>query len=448
MAWSKPGVEIEEQRLLKIPQSYPRHQATEQNSNTKKILSEIERINIEFGYLKKEPQVSPRIDLESYFYPRPAYHPTHQRYNNGMVLPPKIRQLSMDDESSQFNPFNTQTFYYPTPYLQVPYAEAAQPFQRVDKSQKFGPSSAAMTSGNVENDFLDFAPQYDPNRMQGKLVRDFIQEKALVQAVKKIVSEIKDNNKSQQLDTAVIINKIEEESRTSHKQHHHHRGHTSTQNHVTKKHKTKPDDGEDSIVIYAQPVKENLVTVTPQLVATTPQLVTTSPQSTTIQGKFFTRPKPKPLTNITANLLYKTTESPPPVVSNIEPSAEKEEAPLGKGPFSSFLNSQKEQVLEALREGGIIIQRLRVKEGGIAIAGPGGVATAGSGGTAIVGPGGIALTHPRSLAIAGPGAKVIAVPENVDLARLALRSNARQLPIEGEVVATGPIIYYNPPTTT
>jgi len=62
---------------------------------------------------------------------------------------------------------------------------------------------------------------------------------------------------------------------------------------------------------------------------------------------------------------------------------------------------------QALREGGIIIQRLKVRKGGIAIAGPGGVATAGSGGTAIVGPGGYALTHPRSLTIAGPGAKGI-----------------------------------------
>lgn len=76
------------------------------------------------------------------------------------------------------------------------------------------------------------------------------------------------------------------------------------------------------------------------------------------------------------------------------------------------------------------------------------MATAGSGGTAIVGPGGIALTHPRSLAIAGPGAKVIAVPESVDLQKLALRANARQLPIEGVVVATGPVIYYNPDPAT
>lgn len=413
-------------------------------------MNEIERINIEFGYLKKEPQISPRIDLESYFYPRPAYHPIHQRYNNGMVLPPTIRQLNIDDESSQFNPFNVQTYYYPTPYLQVPYAEAAPLFQRNDKSQRMESSSTAMTAGNVENDFLDYAPQYDPNRMQGKLVRDFNQERALVQAVRKIVNEIKENNKSQQLDTAVIINKIEEESRTSQKKlHHHHRGHSSSQSQATKKHKPKPDEDEDSIVINAQFTKENLVTVTPQLVATTPQLISSAPQSTTIQGKFFTRTKPstaKPQTSTQGNSLYKTTESPLSTVGNSEAVTVEDESGSGKGPFSNFLNNQKEQVLEALREGGIIIQRLRVKEGGIAIAGPGGVATAGSGGTAIVGPGGIALTHPRSLAIAGPGAKVVAVPENVDLERLALRSNARQIPIEGEVVATGPIIYYNPPS--
>ncbi|KAH8235073.1 hypothetical protein KR032_008359, partial [Drosophila birchii] len=105
---------------------------------------------------------------------------------------------------------------------------------------------------------------------------------------------------------------------------------------------------------------------------------------------------------------------------------------------------------QALREGGIIIQRLKVRKGGIAIAGPGGVATAGSGGTAIVGPGGYALTHPRSLTIAGPGAKVISIPANVDLKDALARTDleARSFPLEGKVVATGPTVYYAPPTTT
>lgn len=64
-----------------------------------------------------------------------------------------------------------------------------------------------------------------------------------------------------------------------------------------------------------------------------------------------------------------------------------------KSPFG-FVFGPKQQ-LQTFKEGGLIIQRLRVRHGGIAIAGPGGVATAGSGGTAIVGPNGIAFTHPR-----------------------------------------------------
>ncbi|XP_030570164.1 uncharacterized protein LOC115769486 [Drosophila novamexicana] len=105
---------------------------------------------------------------------------------------------------------------------------------------------------------------------------------------------------------------------------------------------------------------------------------------------------------------------------------------------------------QALREGGIIIQRLKVRKGGIAIAGPGGVATAGSGGTAIVGPGGYALTHPRSLTIAGPGAKVISIPADVDLKDALQRTDveAKSFPREGKVVATGPTVYYAPPTGT
>lgn len=98
---------------------------------------------------------------------------------------------------------------------------------------------------------------------------------------------------------------------------------------------------------------------------------------------------------------------------------------------------------ETLREGGIIIQRLKVRRGGIAIAGPGGIATAGSGGTAIVGPGGFALTHPKSLTIAGPGAKILSYPTETDLKEVLLNSNTDELLTNGKIVATGPAIYYN-----
>lgn len=120
--------------------------------------------------------------------------------------------------------------------------------------------------------------------------------------------------------------------------------------------------------------------------------------------------------------------------------------PAEKKLFGQPIAQMQETQKEAIRQGGIIIQKLKVRKGGIAIAGPGGVATAGSGGTAIVGPGGYALTHPRSLTIAGPGAKVIAIPPEVDLQDALTRIDlkTKSLPREGRIVATGPTIYYAP----
>lgn len=330
---------IQQQHLINVPQNHARHKGADQNVETQRILNEIQRINVNFGYIKQEPQTAPRIDLESYFYPHPAYHPIHQRYNNGVTLPPTIRQLNVEKDSSQSHPFNTQTYYYPTPYLQVPYAETAQLFQRTDKSENFRSSSKGMTGSGVENDLIEYAPQH--GGVNRKLVRDYNQERELVQAVKKIVNEIKETNKSQPLDIAVIINKITDESRANHKK-----------QHQKKLFGMKAED-DDSVVINA---KE--------------KLSVTTLQPTTVNSKtFFSRPKPVKANTGSTNL--KTKES-PQVIANEAPEVDSP-VPLAsvKGPFSNFVNSQKEQVVEALRHGGIIIQRLRVREGGIAIAGPG-----------------------------------------------------------------------------
>ncbi|RZC37932.1 uncharacterized protein BDFB_001422 [Asbolus verrucosus] len=72
---------------------------------------------------------------------------------------------------------------------------------------------------------------------------------------------------------------------------------------------------------------------------------------------------------------------------------------------------------------GIFIHKIKVRKGGVAIAGPGGIATAGSGGTAIVGPNGFAYTHPDSLAIAGSGTKVVAVEPTINLTELINNHN-------------------------
>lgn len=97
---------------------------------------------------------------------------------------------------------------------------------------------------------------------------------------------------------------------------------------------------------------------------------------------------------------------------------------------------------------GIFIQKLKVRKGGVAIAGPGGIATAGSGGTAIVGPNGVAYTHPDGLAIAGSGTKVVAVDPSIDLNEViknTVLNGTRHVPNTrvGKVVAVGPVVYYN-----
>lgn len=104
---------------------------------------------------------------------------------------------------------------------------------------------------------------------------------------------------------------------------------------------------------------------------------------------------------------------------------------------------------------GFFINRLKVRRGGVAIAGPGGVATAGRGGTAVVGPGGLAYTQPGGIAVAGPAARVVALSQDSDLSSIVSRLQQQsatdgsiprllQAIPEGKVVATGPIIYYHP----
>nr|XP_024215971.1 uncharacterized protein LOC106680242 isoform X1 [Halyomorpha halys] len=84
-----------------------------------------------------------------------------------------------------------------------------------------------------------------------------------------------------------------------------------------------------------------------------------------------------------------------------------------------------------IREGPHIV-KLKVRRGGVAIAGPGGVATAGSGGTAIVGPGGTAYTTPDGTAVVGPGGRLVQLtPSSVVRGRS-----------EERLIATGPLIYY------
>ncbi|XP_056635979.1 uncharacterized protein LOC130444726 [Diorhabda sublineata] len=149
----------------------------------------------------------------------------------------------------------------------------------------------------------------------------------------------------------------------------------------------------------------------------------------------------KPLT-VVRNPLPKSTTSPPAHESDelVDESEEDKSEEI-------ISNDNNKKLFSRDNTGsGVFIHKLKVRKGGVAIAGPGGIATAGSGGTAIVGPGGVAYTQPDSLAIAGSGTKVIAVDPKVNLGDLVNNStNKTGFPNSriGKVVAVGPVVYYN-----
>ncbi|RZF45588.1 hypothetical protein LSTR_LSTR016573 [Laodelphax striatellus] len=97
------------------------------------------------------------------------------------------------------------------------------------------------------------------------------------------------------------------------------------------------------------------------------------------------------------------------------------------------------------------IRRMKVRRGGVAIAGPGGIATAGSGGTAIVGPGGTAYTKEDGTAIVGPGGRLVHVPEFPPMKFFNQpigEGRTFQDPPGSKLIAMGPVIYYNPRSTS
>lgn len=172
------------------------------------------------------------------------------------------------------------------------------------------------------------------------------------------------------------------------------------------------------------------------------------------------------------SLLPSRHRAPKPIIPQKEDLTSDEEGD-GKGIF----NRQRPLVLPqgpVKNSPAFYIHRLRVREGGLAIAGPGGIATAGRGGTAIVGPDGVAYATREGTAIAGPGASVVSLSDGSNLNKLAEElsrkdinvtqnenptskylegeyvstgegRNSRKIfiPTGGKLVAKGPVIYHN-----
>lgn len=353
--------------------------AKSQSMDTQRILSEINRINVDLGYIKN-PDNQRSNSVESYFYPRPAYSPLHEKYNNGVPLSPSIRNNIVFETMP--NMAARQIIHEHSVLL----PDLEKNLQLIKDRMANITVNVVPVMGTVDSDVttvVEYAPAFLAYL-----------EKIRKSKEKRVKHKDSDGNESEK---SVVL----------------------------------PDTNK---LIAEDFIMKNLTFMVPESLESRSS---SRIKNATQQIKLFFKPAKE------------TKKSDPPIITTVSPpevefSAEEGEEESDKAPFGSLFNREKETTLEAMKKGGVIIKRLRVRNGGIAIAGPGGVATAGSGGTAIVGPGGIALTHPRSLAIVGPGAKVVAVPQSTDLGKLALESTGRKFADTlGVVVATGPVIYYN-----
>ncbi|XP_058836333.1 uncharacterized protein LOC131692934 [Topomyia yanbarensis] len=395
------------------------------------------------GYKKKQDVAFPRTQgyNEGYFYPRPVYQPLNLRTtaNPG----PLFKQFNGQELTA--DPFQAQSYYYPAPYLHLPMPDVPRSFQqlKLKKNKKLRPKiyvlPVAVRSADGMSSEIRFVPstidfgtlramrghakaipleeEISPRKQQkkakgviedvaGVVEEDKIDEDLLEEMLDAVEYElgVDDGDKEKKKIAQVLPNdkflnsKLIEDSASDEKD---------------------EADSELDMLILNKSIggtgRSFNISATFQNFTNRFSILPSSSPATTLPSEI------KDLKELPEGTAESTTEA---------------ELPQEKGPFG-FFNRQS----DPSNGGGLVIQRLRVRQGGIAIAGPGGVATAGSGGTAIVGPNGTAITHPRSLTIAGPGAKIYAVPESVDLEK-TINATKRSLPLDAVLVASGPVVYY------
>lgn len=420
-------------------------------AKTKQILSEIDRINQQLGYVKKQARQPTlvRPPVESYFFPRDRRHFTPsslassssqhpqdyqqpQAYNRNYLIVPLPYSFASEyldlpqREGRKFSDFSKADFLrqvYNSPYNKI------EDIKPVDLESIEPPLITFPHDFHRNNFNFSLPPTTTSSPTTTPKPKD--KDPDLIDAIiDEVVDDDEEENTSEDDDD-------EEEDDEDYE---------DDDQQENKKKDTKETPQNISInkyinnlykhsVIIPKPLTPNKTTTLLSILGpSTSNSDTTKYASSTERTRIF-----NPLKRIKDGIKRKKQQQQQEALA----SPEQEQTPhtADKSPFGFFRPAE-----AALKEGGIVIQRLRVRQGGISIAGAGGVATSGSGGTSIVGPGGLALSHPRSLSVVGPGARVISVPANIDLGDIVKQlTKGRSLPfIEGaKVVATGPAIYYN-----
>lgn len=383
-------------------------------------------------------------------YPQSSYHPAYSNYNNRIILPPKIRNLRRNNQPiiarkiihhhSLMLP-QPNNYHYSTENLRSPVINSPNEFNDTSvNASNLMPQKLMAISNDVTSiiEYRQKNSQDDENQLKSMTDEEY--KNILLNNVRKIVEEVKSKKAKSNLnaDITKAINtqkpfkllllptQVRGLTKT-----------TQNRDYIMgqSKNSNKPEKQEDNSTKLKQILEKTAEGFKGPFGFFRPQIL--SPQKIDAAQTNKTQ-------KIKEQTITTSTDDDDDDFDKTDDDEPEENDGNEKGILFNHLKGMAETQKQALKDGGIIIQRLKVRKGGIAIAGPGGVATAGSGGTAIVGPGGIALTHPKSLTIAGPGAKVLALPETYDLEKAILKAKGKSLLEEGRLVATGPAIYYHP----
>lgn len=354
---------------------------------TRRILQEIERINLSLGYKKRMTLAFPRVASgEGYFYPRQQFRPeflTRPRENFNQ------NAIRMNNQRAIY-PFNNQNYFYPTPYLQVPVDEKIHAF----KSNKYFYPLVYAPINVMPYDYEKFKDDKEadgsirlgtivvlPSDESSERESKALESSRKAEATKKPESLKKSGRgkpKAEQSESSLIDQIV---------------------NYVPDALGLSDDDDDDAqderqeIVIVSTtrlPIIKNDKYLNLALKKNQQEVEEDEenrklppPLPSNVNRAFnFSNPIEKlqnftkqftvsPTENLKEVTMVSSTASPDDIEDAAFDKAEIKEDE--KSPFG-FAFGPKQQ-LQTYKEGGLIIQRLRVRTGGIAIAGPGGVAT-------------------------------------------------------------------------
>lgn len=370
---------IQEQKLLHLQRSISNANEEKRGSleETQRILQEIDRINLSLGYRKKAALAFPKVisaGNEGYFYPRQQFRPEFLTKN-------RAHSNLRANYRRAIYPFNNQNYFYPAPYLQVPNGGKLKKFE---SNKYFYP--IMYTPNAVPSEDYHHKKSSDGSLLLGTIVvlspEDFLDRSP------KSVSEL-----SKKLENEKKAGKVEDKSEESDTIYDDIVSIGSEALGLAEEDDDEDDERKETIVSTTRlPSIKNDKYLNLALKKHPQELLDDEnrkfpPPLPSDRAFNFSNPIEK-LQNFTKQFSFNQSAavakesavatqlvSSTPSIEDIEDaeddkidSKEDEKSPFG---FAFGPGQQ----LQTYKEGGLIIQRLKVRRGGIAIAGPGGVAT-------------------------------------------------------------------------